>query len=280
MAAEPHEAGPERQSSVVRFAEFELDLRTAELRKRGLRLRLQEQSFQVLAMLVARPGELVTREELRQKLWPADTFVDFDHGLNAAVNKLREALSDSASAPRFIETLPKRGYRFLFPLSDFPSADIADPRAEDIDTPAAGSLPRPSRALSRSLFALAQAMYLALYIAALANAPRLDEAAARIFGRLSTAVGHGAVITAIIGIPARLYLLSATAFDVRALGAQFRRLFPALFLWDALWALSPLLLWRELGDGLALGAVAALMWMPFAQRTLMRMTYRGGPEQK
>src|SRR5207248_2034127 len=154
MAAEPHEAGPERQSSVVRFAEFELDLRTAELRKRGLRLRLQEQSFQVLAMLVARPGQLVTREELRQKLWPADTFVDFDHGLNAAVNKLREALSDSASAPRFIETLPKRGYRFLFPLSrnraaeeshaDFPSADIADPRAEDIDTPAAGSLPRPS----------------------------------------------------------------------------------------------------------------------------------------
>ena len=291
MAAEPHEAGPERQSSVVRFAEFELDLRTAELRKRGLRLRLQEQSFQVLAMLVARPGELVTREELRQKLWPADTFVDFDHGLNAAVNKLREALSDSASAPRFIETLPKRGYRFLFPLSgnrgtteeshaDFRSADIADPRAEDIDTPAAGSLPRPSRALSRSLFALAQAMYLAFYIAALANAPRLDEAAAGIFGRLSTAVAHGAVITAIIGIPARLYLLSATAFDVRALGAQFRRLFAALFLWDALWALSPLLLWRELGDGLALGAVAALMWMPFAQRTLMRMTYRGGPEQK
>jgi len=123
-------------------------------------------------------------------------------------------------------------------------------------------------------------MYLAFYIAALANAPRLDEAAAGIFGRLSTAVGHGAVITAIIGILARLYLLSATAFDVRALGAQFRRLFPALFLWDALWALSPLLLWRELGDGLALGAVAALMWMPFAQRTLMRMTYRGGPEQK
>src|SRR5438067_6752121 len=247
MAAEPHEAGPERQSSVVRFAEFELDLRTAELRKRGLRLRLQEQSFQVLAMLVARPGELVTREELRQKLWPDDTVVDFDHGLSAAVNKLREALSDSASAPRFIETLPKRGYRFLFPLSVFPSADIADPRAEDIDTPAVGSLPRPSRALSRSLFALAQAMYLAFYIAALANAPRLDEAAAGIFGRLSTAVGHGAVITAIIGIPARLYLLSATAFDVRALGEQFRRLFPALILWAARWAPYSLLLWRQSG---------------------------------
>src|SRR5438045_3770705 len=280
MAAEPHEAGPERRSSVVRFAEFELDLRTAELRKRGLRLRLPEQSFQVLAMLVARPGELVTREEMRQKLWPADTFVDFDHGLNAAVNKLREALSDSASTPRFIETLPKRGYRFLFPLSanragatetdtDLP---YTTPPAEDSDTPAE-SVPRPSRALSRSLFALAQAMYLAFYIAALANASQLDEAAIGIFGRASTMVAQVAVITAIVGIPARLYLLSAIAFDVRALGEQFRRLFPAVFLWDALWALSPLLLWRELGDGLALASMAALMWMPFAQRTLMRMAY-------
>src|SRR5437870_9585924 len=176
MAAEPHEAGPERQSAVVRFAEFELDLRTAELRKRGLRLRLQEQSFQVLAMLVAKPGELVTREELRQKLWPADTFVDFDHGLNAAVNKLREALNDSASAPRFIETLPKRGYRFLFPLSEnqaggesqaMPASDAENSRTEATGPEAATSLPQPSRTLSRSLFALAQAMYLAFYIAAL-----------------------------------------------------------------------------------------------------------------
>src|SRR5438876_9390240 len=125
-------------SGVLRFGVLEVDLRTGELRRQGLRLKLPSQSFQVLKLLLEHPGELVTREELRQKLWPADTFVDFDHGLNAAVNKLREALSDSASAPRFIETLPKRGYRFLFPLSDFPSADIADPRAEEIDTPAAG----------------------------------------------------------------------------------------------------------------------------------------------
>ena len=284
MAGESEKSASQQSPATVRFAEFELDLRTGELRKRGLRLRLPEQSFQVLAMLVARPGELVTREELRQKLWPADTFVDFDHGLNAAVNKLREALADSASTPRFIETLPKRGYRFLFPLSTnrtgATETDInlpsTTPPAEDSDTPAE-PIPRPSRALSRSLFALAQAMYLAFYIAALANASQLDEAAAGIFGRASTIVAHIAVITAITGIPARLYLLSATAFDVRALGPQFRRLFPALFLWDALWALSPLLLWRELGDGLALAAMAALMWMPFAQRTLMRMAYPSHP---
>jgi len=97
----------------VRFGIFEVDLRGGELRKRGLRIRLQDQPFQVLAMLLERPGELVTREELRARLWTADTFVDFDHGLNKAVNKLREALGDSAASPRFIETVARRGYRFI-----------------------------------------------------------------------------------------------------------------------------------------------------------------------
>jgi len=95
------------------FGVFELDLRAAELRKHGLRIRLQEQPFQVLAMLLEHPGEVVTREELQKKLWPADTFVDFDHGLNKAINKLREALGDSAESPRFVETVARRGYRFL-----------------------------------------------------------------------------------------------------------------------------------------------------------------------
>src|SRR5580692_10454487 len=97
----------------VRFGVFELDLRTGELRKRGMRIRLQEQPFQVLAMLLERPRELVTREELRQRLWTADTFVDFDHGLNKAINKIRGALGDSAASPRFIETVARRGYRFI-----------------------------------------------------------------------------------------------------------------------------------------------------------------------
>lgn len=97
----------------LRFGVFELDLRAGELRKHGLRVRLQEQPFQVLAMLVEHPGEVVAREELQKKLWPADTFVDFDHGLNKAINKLREALGDSADSPRFVETVARRGYRFL-----------------------------------------------------------------------------------------------------------------------------------------------------------------------
>src|SRR2546422_11206344 len=106
---------PERRST-VRFGVFELDLVAGELRKSGVRIRIQEQPFQVLALLLERPADVVTREELRQKLWPADTFVDFDHSLNTAINKLREALGDSASSPRYWETLARRGYRLLAPV--------------------------------------------------------------------------------------------------------------------------------------------------------------------
>ena len=97
----------------VRFGLFELDLQAGQLRKHGLRIRLQEQPFQVLVLLLERRGEVVTREQLQKNLWPADTFVDFDHGLNKAINKIREALGDSASSPRFVETVSRRGYRFL-----------------------------------------------------------------------------------------------------------------------------------------------------------------------
>ncbi len=97
----------------VRFGVFDVDFRAGELRKRGIKIKLHGQPLEVLAMLLERPGEVVTREEIRQKLWPADTFVDFDHGLNKAVTKLREALGDDADNPRFVETLPRRGYRFI-----------------------------------------------------------------------------------------------------------------------------------------------------------------------
>jgi len=108
----------ETQSPVVlRFGAFELDLRAGELHKQGLRVKLQEQPFRVLAILLQQPGGLVTRDELRSKIWPADTFVDFDNSLNTSINKLREALGDSADSPRFIETLPRRGYRFIAPVT-------------------------------------------------------------------------------------------------------------------------------------------------------------------
>ena len=109
------------------FGVFELDLRAGELRKRGLRIRLQEQPFQVLAMLVEQPGEVITREQLQKKLWPADTFVDFDHGLNKAINKIRDALNDSAETPRFVETVARRGYRFLAEVKAADSAPVRGP---------------------------------------------------------------------------------------------------------------------------------------------------------
>ena len=101
------------RSAQIRFGVFEVDLRAGELRRKGLQVKLQEQPFQVLSMLLEHAGEVVTREELQTKLWPADTIVDFDHGLNKAINKIRKALGDSAENPRFVETVARRGYRFI-----------------------------------------------------------------------------------------------------------------------------------------------------------------------
>jgi DNA-binding winged helix-turn-helix (wHTH) protein len=106
----------ERDSEPIRFGLFEVDPRAGELRKNGLRVKLQQQPFQILVILLRHPGEIVTREELRKELWPADTFVDFDHGLNAAIKRLRDALGESAENPIYIETLSRRGYRFNAPV--------------------------------------------------------------------------------------------------------------------------------------------------------------------
>ena len=124
---------------LVRFGVFQLDLRTGELRKGGVRINLPDQPFQVLKTLLDRPGELVTREELRQRLWSAETFVDFEHGLNAAVRRLRDALGDSAEAPLFIETLPRRGYRFIAPVIQQPAAQTAEPSRPGVESVGAAS---------------------------------------------------------------------------------------------------------------------------------------------
>src|ERR1700730_5918803 len=104
------------QSGKVRFAAFEVDLSSGELLKHGTRIKVQDQPFRILALLLERPGVLVAREDLRKKLWAVDTFVDFDAGLNAAIRRLRDVLNDSADAPRYIETLPRHGYRFIAPV--------------------------------------------------------------------------------------------------------------------------------------------------------------------
>src|SRR5229473_2127715 len=121
----------------IRFGIFEVDLQAGELRKQGFKIKLQEQPFQILIMLLERPGEVVSREHLQKKLWPADTFVDFDHGVNRAINRLREALGENADSPRFIETLPRRGYRFIAPV-ETPGPDVPP------ITPSEGSRPGAS----------------------------------------------------------------------------------------------------------------------------------------
>src|SRR5215467_232937 len=129
---------PSQVSQLIKFDSFELDVRAGELRKGGLRIRLQEQPFLILQTLLENPGDLVTRDELQKKIWPSDTFVDFDHGLHAAVNRLRTALNDSADRPRYIETVARRGYRFIGKLESSQSSGPPPSPAR----PAPESLPR------------------------------------------------------------------------------------------------------------------------------------------
>src|SRR5580658_8706745 len=122
MSDHGKDAGPARR---YRFGAFEVDAHTGELRRQGVRIKLNAQPFQVLLLLLARPGELLTREEISRELWPDGTFVDYEHGVNSAVNRIREALSDTAAAPRFIETLARRGYRFIAPVEAIPTSEAS-----------------------------------------------------------------------------------------------------------------------------------------------------------
>lgn len=135
-----------RSSGVVRFATFQVDLRSGELRKQGVKIKLQEQPFRVLTVLLQKAGEVVTREELRNQNWPPDTFVDFENSLNTAINKLRDALGDSADNPRFIETLPRRGYRFIAPvISDQQEKSSVQAKEPKVGDEQPGKNPRTRR---------------------------------------------------------------------------------------------------------------------------------------
>ena len=231
---------------IARFGVFELNLAAGELRKGGTKLRLQEQPFQVLALLLERAGEVVTREELRQKLWPADTFVDFDHSLNTAVNKLREALGDSASSPRYIETLARRGYRFIAPVQNSVGAGAFAPPAERSEAlhPEL-EVPIPRRSLTRGLFALAQVMYLIFYVVALFRIHAVHGITESFLPGWGTLLQAAVLVTAGVGIPLRCYLLSAVGFDYQRLGEKFQQMFPFILALDQLWAVAPILLTRR-----------------------------------
>jgi cholera toxin transcriptional activator len=273
----------------LRFGVFEVDLAAGELRKNGARIRLQEQPFQILVYLLDRAGEVVTREELRQKLWPADTFVDFDHSLNTAVNKLREALGDSASSPRYVETLARRGYRFLAPVERAEAKAALQNSAPQVlpdvganthaGTQAASfhrdlDVPLPRRSLTRGLFGLVQLMYLIFYINALFRLSAIDRiTSAFLPGWEARTVFVAVMVTAGVGIPLRCYLISAVAFDHRGLGEKFHWMFPAILALDQLWAVAPFLLAEKIGFGAAFAATAALLYVPFSERTLVQLAY-------
>src|SRR5712671_5874409 len=282
---------------IVRFGVFELDLFAGELRKNGVKLRLQEQLFQVLGFLLEHAGDVVRREELRLKLWPADTFVDFDHSLNTAINKLRETLGDSASSPRYIETVARRGYRFIAPVQSgvetgrVGTGTLARPGEQSSaattstqDSPNALhpllEVPMPRRALTRGLFALAQLMYLIFYLSALFRLHAVQEIAESFLSEWkATALVATVMVTAGVGIPLRCYLLSAVGFDYQRLGEKFQQMFPFILALDQLWAIAPFLLMQKIGLGAAFAASAALLYVPFSERTLIRMAYESTSKQ-
>jgi len=286
---------PNSTSKLYRFGPFEADEKTGELRKQGRRLAVQGQPLQVLFLLLSRPGDLVTRGEIQQAIWPEGTFVDFDHSLNTAINKIRDALGDSAANPRFVETLAKRGYRFVAPVEVIDGASGArtsgatatppaakPPTAEDQPGANAGAgfseglltqpheAPRAPHALVRSLLLLLQVMYLCFYVISLARLKSVEHVVSAAVASYIWVVVL-VILTAAVGIPVRLYLVSGLAFNAPGLREKFLKLFPAIFLLDMLWALAPFLLVGEIGFGLALGSTAALLYSPFAQRSLVLM---------
>ena len=281
-------------ASRYRFGVFEVDTPTGELRRQGVRVKLNAQPFQVLCLLLDRPGELLTREEISRELWPDGTFVDYDHGVNSAVNRIREALGDSASSARFVETLARRGYRFVAPVERIPAKDeapaapVAPVRAEGdaptnspSDSPPSETrkfgrilsspyeLPDTPHTVVQTLFVLFQLMYLAFYVGALANLAEIQDLlspltkSAHIFTIL--------IVTAAILIPVRAFILSATLFHAPGAREKLLRIWPAVLLFDELWALSPFLLLHHINFGLALACTTLLVYSPFAQRSLVLM---------
>jgi cholera toxin transcriptional activator len=314
------------QARLFRFGVFELDSDTGELRKDGKsRPRIRDQALQILIMLLEKSDEVVGRDELRERLWPADTFVDFDHGLNTAINQVRSALGDSAANPKFVQTLPRRGYRFIGPVQivgrENAAASGAEKNGRNIEghpktqvhtstanlghptqvhdstvtleskqpveglTPVVAAemrssilsdprdLPAVRKESVRILFSLIQLMYLIFYIIFLVRL-RFAEEVLNSWGGHTFTVLMIFVVTAAVGIPVRLYLLTAMAFRYQGLTGKFRKLFPFQLVLDELWALTPLLCIEQIGLGLAIAVAAALLYLPFSQRTLLLMGNR------
>jgi DNA-binding winged helix-turn-helix (wHTH) protein len=256
-------------------------------------------------MLLERPGELLTREEIARELWPEGTFVDYEHGVNSAVNRIREALRDTASSPRFVETLARRGYRFVAPVeriaigdNPLPQLSASEPPSSILSEQAAVSadphtklqtklrgrilasphdLPSAPYPVVRTLFVLMQLMYLGFYVGALANLAEIEE----LFSALpkATQALDVMIVTAGILIPVRAFVLCAVLFHAPGVRGKFLKLWPFLLPLDVLWSLSPFLLLHHINFGLALSCTALLVYSPFAQRSLVLMGAGGADPQ-
>ena len=300
----PQDTISARQDRRYRFGVFEANAVTGELRKQGMRVRINAQPFQLLCMLLDRPGELLTREEISRELWPDGMFVDFEHGVNSAINRIREALGDTAAGPRFVETLARRGYRFVAPVERIGGLAIRTPANESSLPPVAESsahepadddtltsesepaprarilstpreLPKVSPSVAQTIFVLFQLMYLGFYIGGLANLAEIDD--------LFSPLPHAAVflealiVTAAILIPVRAFILCAALFHAPGFRAKFLQLWPFLLLFDVVWALAPFLLLHHINAGLAIACTTLLIYSPFAQRSLVLMGAGGAP---
>ena len=271
---------PDPQSARrYRFGVFEANAALGELRRQGIRVKLNAQPFQVLVLLLERQGEVVTREEISRELWPDGTFVDYEHGVNSAVNRVREALGDKAASPRFVETLARRGYRFVAPVERIgddavvPASAAEEPVEErrffDGVLAAPEDLPRSSHAVVRTLFVLLQVMYVAFYVGALANLGEIAELLSPLsYARVAFRV---IVVTAAVMIPVRVFVVCAVLFRAPRAREKFLQMWPGLLVMDLLWALSPALLLHHISVGLAVACMPLLVYSPFAQRALVLM---------
>ena len=305
--SDPGSVEPPRR---YRFGAYEADPSTGELRRQGIRVKLHAQPFQVLCMLLDRPGELLTREAIAARLWPEGTFVDAEHGLNSAINRIREALGDTAASPRFVETLARRGYRFVAPVERIglnrapvpatPDANASahaptpepplpiSPAAEPSPAP---DPPRPGAELSPAAsitilatadelpkvsYPIAQTLFILLQLMYLGFYVGALANLAEIQDLLAplptpTVVFTLLIVTAALLIPVRAFLLCAVLFHAPRIREKILRLWPFLLPFDILWALSPFLLLHHINVGLALACVPLLVYSPFAQRSLVLM---------
>jgi cholera toxin transcriptional activator len=293
MSNRGKDAGAARR---YRFGVFEADAGTGELRRQGVRIKLNAQPFQVLLLLMERPGQLLTREEISRELWPDGTFVDYEHGVNSAVNRIREALGDTASSPRFVETLARRGYRFVAPVERIGGQeDAADAEAQaspaEQETPVLvgktaaraerdgelrgrilatpEELPKVTHRVVQVLFSLFQAMYLGFYVGALANLAEIEELLSAL--PRATLVLNVLMVSAAILIPVRAFVLCAVLLHAPGVRGKLLKIWPFLLAVDVLWALSPFLLLHHINFGLALACTTLLVYSPFAQRSLVLM---------